>query len=84
MINLEAIQKQVETFKSASPFPHIILDDFVDQAIAEKLSAEFPNIDDSSLFSYSNPLEKKSALNDWNKFPPATYKFFEFLQHHLF
>lgn len=79
MINLEAIEKQVETFKSASPFPHIILDDFVDQAIAEKLSAEFPNIDDSSLFSYSNPLEKKSALNDWNKFPPATYKFFEFL-----
>lgn len=79
MINIEAIEKQVEDFKSAKPFPHLILDDFVDPATAEKLSDEFPNIDDSSLFSYSNPLEKKSALNDWNKFPGTTYKFFEYL-----
>lgn len=79
MINIEAIEKQVEAFKAAKPFPHLIIDDFVDQSVAEKLSEEFPNIDDANLFNYSNPLEKKSALNDWNKFPNTTYKLFEYL-----
>lgn len=79
MINFEAIEKQVADFRSAKPFPHIILDNFVDDDIANKLFADFPSIDDGSLFNYSNPLEKKSALNDWNKFPSTTYKFFEFL-----
>lgn len=79
MIKIEAIERQVEAFKAARPFPHLIIDDFVEESIAEKLSDEFPSIDDASLFNYSNPLEKKSALNDWNKFPNTTYKFFEYL-----
>lgn len=79
MINLESLDNQIENFKSAKPFPHLILDNFIDEAIADQLSSEFPNIEDKSLFTYSNPLEKKSALNDWNKFPGTTYKFFEFL-----
>ncbi len=79
MINLDFLEKEAATFQSAKPFPHLIIDDFVDESIAVKLSSEFPNIDDASLFSYSNPLEKKSALNDWNRFPSTTYKFLEYL-----
>ncbi len=79
MINLDFLEKGAATFHAAKPFPHLIMDDFVDASIAGKLSAEFPNIDDGNLFNYSNPLEKKSALNDWNRFPATTYGFFEFL-----
>ena len=79
MINLDFLEKEADAFTSAKPFPHLIIDDFIEKSIAETLSAEFPNIDDGTLFNYSNPLEKKSALNDWNRFPATTYKFFEFL-----
>jgi len=79
MIKIEEIKKRVEEFHSAAPFPHLVIDDFVDADFANSLAGEFPVIDDSSLFTYSNPLEKKSALNDWNRFPASTYKFFEYL-----
>lgn len=79
MINIESIQNNIEKFKKGYPFPHLVIDNFLETKLAVKLSEEFPDIQDSSLFKYSNPLEKKAALNDWNKFPATTYSFFEFL-----
>lgn len=79
MINTDIIRKEIEGYKVAKPFPHMVIDNFLDRDLAQKLSNEFPDINDTSLFNYSNPLEKKSALNDWNKFPQNTYSFFEFL-----
>lgn len=79
MINTEIIRKGIEDYKSAKPFPHMVIDNFLEEDLARNLSGEFPDIHDASLFNYSNPLEKKSALNDWNRFPPHTYSFFEFL-----
>jgi Rps23 Pro-64 3,4-dihydroxylase Tpa1-like proline 4-hydroxylase len=57
----------------------MVLDNFLDDELANDLAKEFPDINDDSLFKYSNPLEKKFALNDWNKFPSNTYSFFKFL-----
>jgi Rps23 Pro-64 3,4-dihydroxylase Tpa1-like proline 4-hydroxylase len=79
MINIEILKKGIEEYKNSMPFPHLVMDDFLEGDLAAKLSQEFPAIDDASLFNYSNPLEKKSALNDWNRFPSNTYQFFEFL-----
>jgi len=79
MINIEILKKGIEEYRNSIPFPHLVMDDFLEGDLAAKLSHEFPAIDDASLFNYSNPLEKKSALNDWNRFPSNTYQFFEFL-----
>ncbi|MCH6199815.1 2OG-Fe(II) oxygenase [Aquiflexum sp. LQ15W] len=79
MINFAEIENRVMEFRNSLPFPHMVIDGFVEKKLADSLTDEFPNIGDSSLYNYSNPLEKKSALNDWNKFPPNTYKLFEFL-----
>ncbi|MEX2593003.1 MAG: 2OG-Fe(II) oxygenase [Anditalea sp.] len=78
-INTKLIIKHKADFQKGEPFPHLIIDDFLEQGFAKKLSTEFPEIDDTSLFRYDNPLEKKSALNDWNKFPKNTYSFFKYL-----
>ncbi|GGF27639.1 2OG-Fe(II) oxygenase [Echinicola rosea] len=78
-IDSNRILDSKEEFKKGNPFPHLILDDFLDETFAQKLSAEFPLIGDNGLFQYDNPLELKSALNDWNKFPQHTYTFFRHL-----
>lgn len=61
------------------PFPHFIIDDFVDVEIAKKLSEEFIPFDSKEWFVYDSPLEVKKALNDWYHFPPETYQFFQYL-----
>lgn len=78
-INTERILKCTDEFRKGLPFPHLVLDDFLDPQFAGKLSGEFPQIGDQSLFQYDNPLELKSALNDWNRFPLNTYSFFRYL-----
>ena len=35
----------VDQFKTASPFPLLVIDDFLDTATAEGLLAEFPAVD---------------------------------------
>ncbi len=78
-IDIEHILQRKADFKNRTPFPHLVIDDFLEPDVARQLAAEFPAIDDANLFRYDNPLEKKSALNDWNKFPPNTYALFQYL-----
>jgi len=78
-INLKEIIAGKDKFHQEKPFPHLIVDDFIEEKFARGLSSEFPNINDQSLFKYDNPLEKKFALNDWNRFPKNTYAFLKFL-----
>lgn len=66
------------------PFPHIVIDDFLDDDLANKLSDEFLPYDDPKWFFYNNPLEHKKTLNDWSKFPSETYKFFNYLNSLVF
>jgi Rps23 Pro-64 3,4-dihydroxylase Tpa1-like proline 4-hydroxylase len=63
-------------FTKAEPFSHIVIDNFFHNSIADKLASEFLEYDDKRWFHYSNPLEEKKALNDWNVFPLATYQAF--------
>lgn len=61
------------------PFPHIVVDNFVDDSLAKELSNDFLPYDDSSWFFYNNPLEHKKTLNNWSAFPKTTYSFFNYL-----
>lgn len=63
-------------FNDARPFRHVVIDNFFLPEIAEKLSEEFPDYNDSSNYSYKSPLEDKKALNYWDRFPPCTYRAF--------
>lgn len=67
-----------------TPFPHLIIDDFVSDELALQLSNEFPDYNDEKWFYYDNPLENKKANNNWGMFPSATYKFFQYLNSETF
>ena len=67
------------TFADAQPFPHVVIDDFFEPEVAEALERDIPPFDDASWWQYSNPVEEKRALNHWDRFPPATYRAFTYL-----
>lgn len=76
---LEQVTDRKTEFLNAEPFPHLIIDDFLERELAEQMEADFPKRDDERLFVYKNPLEDKFALNDWNIFPSATYQLLQYL-----
>lgn len=79
VLNLENITAKKNSFQNAEPFPHLVIDDFLDSQLAQDLENDFPARDDKRLFVYKNPLEDKFALNDWNIFPATTYQFLQYL-----
>lgn len=74
MINISALTHALTQFSTAQPFAHCVVDDFFSPELALQLAAEFPAYTDPRWFVYQNPLEDKKALNDWNAFPPQTYR----------
>lgn len=79
LFDIQRIIDNQSVYDNAEPFPHLVLDEFLPFDLAEDLSSDFPKIGDDKLFEYNNPLEIKKALNDWNSYPPSTYKFLQFL-----
>ena len=67
---------QVEELRArylgAEPFPHLVLDDFLEPQAAEALLAEFPPSQSDQWIHYLHVNEKKLGLNDWNAFGPTT------------
>jgi Rps23 Pro-64 3,4-dihydroxylase Tpa1-like proline 4-hydroxylase len=68
-------------FLTATPFHHVVIDDFWDTEVAESLYQEFPKYDDEKVWNahYNNAIENKKACNHWDKFPRTTYRAFNFL-----
>jgi Rps23 Pro-64 3,4-dihydroxylase Tpa1-like proline 4-hydroxylase len=58
------------------PFNYCVIDNFLQEDLADKLADEFPGYENNLWFDYDNPLENKRTCNHWEKFPPATYSFF--------
>ncbi len=79
IINTDALLEASEGFHNAKPFHHCIVDGFISDDYLESLSKEFLSYDSEKWFVYKNALEHKKALNDWNAFPPTTYKLFSYL-----
>lgn len=61
------------------PYTHYVIDNFVDDEIAHKLSDEFMKFESLSWFTYDSAIEVKKTCNNWFCFPPETYKFFQYL-----
>lgn len=62
--------------KFTEPFDYYVLDDFLDEEFALKLSEQFLDFDSLHWHVYDNPLEVKKSLNNWYHFPQETYQFF--------
>lgn len=66
------------------PFRHSMVDSFLPAELLPLVFQEFPEFNWEQWFVYSNKLEDKKALNDWNKFPKYTYALLSFLNSHEF
>lgn len=66
-------------FESSEPFNYLIIDDFFKLEVIDTLAAEFPPLDSPAWYSYENSIEKKYALNSWDRFGQMTYKTLSYL-----
>lgn len=72
------LTEEIAVFRTALPFNHLIIDNFLREEIAIQLSSEFPAYDAKEWYIYSNPIEEKRAINNWNAYPPLTYQVLSF------
>ncbi len=59
-------------FAAGSPFPHIVVDDFVDATVAAAIAEEFPLPDGAAWQRFATTREVKSALRDPEQMGPMT------------
>jgi hypothetical protein len=69
---------------SKDPFYYHIIDNFLEEKTAIKISKEFPQYNSDVWFCYENPLENKKTCNNWYYFGEETYKLFSYLNSHEF
>ncbi|MDO6596419.1 2OG-Fe(II) oxygenase [Oceanihabitans sp. 2_MG-2023] len=58
-----------EKYQKASPYPHIVFDDFLEEKAAEKTLAVFPKIKEEGWIHYVHVNEKKHGLNKLDLIP---------------
>ena len=59
-------------YRSAKPFPHVVLDDFFDPALLDRVLAEFPNPGEIQWQRFDNEKEIKLASAAESSFGPIT------------
>ena len=71
-------------YNNASPFPHIVIDDFLEKSFVNELHDEarstLKNIDVSNNFTQKNKL----ACNNWENFGRKSFDFISFLNSSIF
>lgn len=86
---LERARSLRESYRTAEPFPHIVIDDFFPPQVVEEILAEFPSAREIEWQRFENARERKLASNDERRLGPAARKliwemnsqvFLEFLQ----
>ncbi len=78
-IDVENFKTSVKNYGENPPFDYAIIDNFFKPEVADQLAAEFPDFDSDKWHDYNNAIEVKKTCNNWNVFPPLTYKMFGFL-----
>lgn len=58
-----------EIFNSAKPFPHVVIDNFLDSKVAEECITNFPSADSDIWHRYQNPIEIKLTCNNLKLIP---------------
>lgn len=68
--------ENIAQFNSASPFPHVVIDNAVDSAALRALVSKYPSVTEKKWWVYDNALERKYAFNDLSQLDPAFAAFF--------
>ena len=76
---LEDTSYLCEKYKLNSPFPHIVLDNFINENILSDIVNEFPSLDKALKVDFENNIFKKKAWNNVDEFPKKTRDLFFFL-----
>jgi len=58
-----------EAYQSNTPFPHIVIDNFMNPSNLQKALDAFPTPEKFDFYKYDNPLEKKLAFDQVAKLP---------------
>ncbi|MES2592341.1 MAG: 2OG-Fe(II) oxygenase [Bacteroidota bacterium] len=64
-----SLSKHNQGYQNVSPYPHIVLDNFLAVDSINKAFKEFPRINDSSWINYLHINERKHGLNNTASFP---------------
>lgn len=70
ILDQEILSLSRASFKNASPFPHIVIDNFLKPEVAESIYNAFPDAHEDFWYEYNNPIEIKLACNDPQHIPP--------------
>lgn len=66
-------------YQNTKPFPHVSVDDFLEDDFALKIQNEILSIEDNAWDRYNNPFEQKYTLRDKYNFPINCKKLFDIL-----
>lgn len=73
-----------DQYHNAQPYPHVVVESFLDDVIAQAVYSEFPiHSDPSRWIVYNNPIEHKKACNNFTGCP-TIQRVFEALQSDMF
>jgi Rps23 Pro-64 3,4-dihydroxylase Tpa1-like proline 4-hydroxylase len=61
-----------EAYRSATPFPHIVIDELLPEEVLDAVLAEFPSPQAADWFAFDSPLERKLATKEDSPMGPAT------------
>ncbi len=75
----QSVDQYRETFLTAHPFKHVMIEDFFEPAFAEQLLAEFPSFDKELSINESGHTSGKSVNTNIRTISPAYQKLYEVL-----
>jgi dTDP-glucose 4,6-dehydratase len=76
---VDTTNEMAKTFTSATPFGHVIIDNFLNANYAEKIHDDFPAVEEITWNIYDNPIEKKFANDDINSMPEDIKNLFYYM-----
>ena len=74
MINEFDFKTLGKEYKKNSPFPYIVIDNFLDQKLCKEIEFLFPNHSEKFWLKYNNPVEKKLLYNRLDEAMPKKIK----------
>lgn len=87
-LKLESLSKNLRArkseFQNAQPYPHLIIDDFLDTDIAKEGELQFPDINGNGWIHYLHYNEKKHGLNKKELLPKYFQSLIDELQSEAF
>jgi hypothetical protein len=75
LLDLDRLERDIDqlsaTYQQASPYPHIVFDDFLEPGVAESAAQEFPPLDTSTWNNYLHVNERKFSNTDPETWGPT-------------